>query len=157
MSIFHLEFKPVINFFDLNDNASEQNYPTTNSSLNEAIMPGLISDRIKFSLAPHSAQTSEYKYDPISNRIHLWIDYGKQLTSNELAQELYNLDPGGSGPDLWMEGNIDIVDKSIAEKYGYTAIELFPYLTKISVLIPQQGSGQYTEHEIDINKLPKVF
>lgn len=137
-----------------------ETFPPCNAELERIILDEIASDRIKFArnLAwLDEERIMDYIFDPESNLIHIWIDYGEEVYSDDLKSILTSIDVRDGGPDGWMEGDISIVDDEVAEKYGYGKIELHPYVHKVSI-VSVQKDGQRSEVEVDIAQVvPKLY
>lgn len=94
--------------------------------LHEVILPRLINDHIRF--------RKNFGGKPIGYRIPIWIDYGSPISTTQLKEKLYNIGTDGGGPNGWMEGDISIVDDTVAARYGYGGIELHLIIERIYVI-----------------------
>ena len=163
MSILHFKFVPHIAFFEPEredqfglSQIREVIYPTNNQQLDQLILPGLSNDRIKFKdNIPYSIEGLKpfhYEFNTQDNLIHIWYSRENNIPvdSEALSEALQAISPDEGGPDTWMEGDIQIV----ANAFGYGGIEMHPYLSWVSFLVPDpQKPGYYKEYQVDTSKL----
>ena len=164
MSILHFKFKPYLVFFIGDEYDPEflkrEIYPTDNEALNMMILPELLRNKTCFDQAiGHHSRTTPFHYDynPRDGYIHIWTRTkdGSPVNAEYLAADLENIDPQEGGPDTWMCGDIDIVEKDVAKSFGYHEIHLVPEIDYVGYLIPEPGTDKYLEYQVDLSQLPE--
>lgn len=130
-----------------NEQVDDKSYPTGNDQIDQAILQGLLNDRINFK-ETMDLVTLHYQFNPQDNLIHIWGSdrNNDPIIPEKLSMVLYSLDPNN-------DGCIPIVDSNVAELFGYSKIGVHPYVSYVGVLSPQQTPGQYIEYEVDRDKL----
>lgn len=143
-TLLHFIFSPTLDLWSNEDDNREINFPTINHEFNNIVIRNLINDTTNIKNILYPLIPLSYKYDITTNLIHVWAHNkdGKNVTSCDLAEILYNYSPDVKGPDTWMSQDIDIVTREEAKKFGYYAIQMLPKLLKV-----------FVESEVDLKAL----
>lgn len=155
MSILHFKFKPRIALWHDSHDNEKTSYPTINEEFNQIALKAIVNDRINFKNAYRFVSGDEltfrrYVYTPEDNLIEVLFDVNHGLPSKELIKEMIDIYTE-LGPDTWMEADIDLVDKEVAARFGYYAIELQPELESVWIAYPS-GDG-YRENRVIVEGL----
>lgn len=159
MDIFEWNFVPQIVFYQAGEEVGKQNYPTTNVSLNEAILPGLLNDKIRFGVPGdikfEPLDVFHYEFTPSDNLIHIWTQSDFSVTAQQISNIIWDVSDKGVAPDTWFGADLSIVDEDLAHKYGYSGIDLIPHFINVNIMVPLPGTKLYQGYPVDISRLPQ--
>ena len=138
MTKLHLVFTPYLWFYDeIGHFIKEELYPTGDTSVDLATQD-FTENNLKSFLTGLEGNFGTLNYKFENNTLHAWMETWPGLTDEELAYELYGMDPEGLGPDGWMSGDINVAE----------SIQFVPRVNKVYII---EGD---IEKEIDLTNLP---
>jgi hypothetical protein len=135
----HFVFKIYL-LFD-NDYRRESLYPTKNRTIDGAVQKFLNSSKLIYVIDSIIYDYKLLDYYIMNNLLHVFVDTKTPLSMNKLGEKLYDIDPDGNAPDLWMESDISITNN----------IEFLPRLYKLYVL----SDDETYERQLDLNSIPE--
>ena len=103
-NILHFIFIPNLWFSDDDGNLiEERQYPTKDNEINEAVKEFILGNKLYYLVENIAYDYKVLDYYFKNNLLHIIVDTGKNMYMKELSNKLYEIDPEGNAPDLWME------------------------------------------------------
>jgi len=139
-NVLHFILVPYLWYSDKYGNFKEdKSFPTNNDQINK-----ITNIFIKSSKFDHLIKSIFHGYKILdhyveNDLIHVVVDTTNKLSIKQLSDKLFEIDPDGYAPDLWMEGDLSITDK----------IEFVPRVYKLFNVL---DNGEKT---INLSKIPK--